>query len=286
MKKNKIVLISIVLILIVAVSGIYAYIKNDFYRNNHHSHVSSGNNVIDKNIVDIYMNNKFSEEEPGIPYDYNKIEPLNNIPTFKYNNIDYWTYDTYIDDKYIDTKLTELTQEYYDGSGEAVVEIYKIKGLSDKLALAVKPLGEEKYYTFINSEYKADTMSELLSDIDFSMSAEKLQIYMSSPKNLIYSIIYYDKFKSYLADSLDTLAKNTKVGEYNYEEETGLSINFYIDSIKCMATLSIYSTGDMMFDSYFGKFYFKTGDNGLKFGIDLMKYLEKNGKGYIFYYEN
>ena len=100
------------------------------------------------------------------------------------------------------TRMTELGTSVMTRIGDAVLrghdvytdtdhtidaEVYSIEGVSAVCAVAVKPVGNDKYYVYVNSSYKPETLGDLIDDLDLHSNMSFGPVYMELSVRTEYS---------------------------------------------------------------------------------------------------
>ena len=126
---------------------------------------------------------------------------LQRYPDFLYGsiqyNIRYSDRSEPISETYIKQKLDDISVRGYDIYEEEAhyinASIYTINQISDKVSLAIRFEGETAYYAYQNSNYKPQTLSDLLADTCFDteaiISKGSYMDYVRSDYNKDYAVV-------------------------------------------------------------------------------------------------
>ncbi len=162
----------------------------------------------------------------------------------KYNNSVYASKITEISSdnilRYIDNSVLTgydvYTQTNYEHSGE----LYSIKNISDKCAIAVKFEGDINYYVYLNLDYRPTTLREFMSDLNLkeitsfgtiyynywdensegNMKYKNIEFY-NVDNNIIWQMLFSDM-------DLENIYSDMDVGKYT-SERFSKSINISVD---------------------------------------------------------
>ncbi len=271
-KKDIIVLILQALILLMIVIFIY-------------NKLTEPSNEIDKVIVDVYKNNSFEEGEEKFSFSYDldistgdeaMVLTLHEI---EYNEISFLIEYRYVEESNIEERLDRQLL-LLNNNVEAEIEIYKIKGISEDVAIAVKGKDSEMYYFFYNMDYSPKDINEFIQD--FGIIDESKVLYVG------FNVYNKDRYISYLDISTEYIIKNVlgkagdKIGVYRRSElQTGLIILLEISSIEERFVISVLENGDLYFISSLENFVFAGGDNAVSRAVNLVNYISENYEGKI-----
>ncbi len=244
----------------------------------------TGNNDIDKYIQTIYENDDFlSEYKPNYANSDNEL-PIGNFVnydlfTLEYEGNNYYNKYGFIRKSYLGEKI-ETEKNIYDKSGEVELELYSIKGISTDVAIGICGKNSEIKHIFLNDNYEADNMMELMQDCGFEYGATVQYCSLSDYEGK-YSIWYQGITMEKLQEVLFEDSESMVVKEYDSSiEETGMTFRIYVDRINCYFLINVLENGyiKVKFMDLARQWVF-SNENGIEKGIELIDYIRENYKG-------
>ncbi len=278
-----------IMIIVLIILGIFISIKI-LTPNTTHTHKRTGNNDIDKAIVSIYKSNDFKEgsynyDEELHEMSYEKAIAL-KLSYIERDDCSFYYISKYVEEYDVGEKLETRTVPFVDGSDEAEVEIYKIKDISDKVAVAVKTEHWRGYYLYVSVGYEPEDANEFIEA--FGINKDTKVLYAEfDVYNKDCVIRYKEVTNNYFFENI-----LTKAGDFNgftsgTDELTGVEIALSISSLGEQMNIEIVENGDVCIRSvYIGRSYvFKSDEDGVSRVVDFVNYINDKYEGKITYYD-
>lgn len=177
-------------VIVIAVIGIY---KSDMFASKH------DNWIIKEVKIDI---NEFEDYLAIVPK-WNEMSISQQFSEVEYNNSKYSSRVTEISDENISKNIGNAILSGYDTYSKTTynkkADLYSIKTISEKCAIAVRFEGDSEYYVYVNSYYRPETLGEFMENL-------------SLKENISFGTVYYN----YLDEDSQ---EDIKVEFYNVDNE-------------------------------------------------------------------
>lgn len=157
-------ILALICVIVIAVIGIY---KSDMFNSNPDIDISKKDSWI---IKEVKLDKSSIDESIVTVPKWNEMSISQQYYEVEYNNNKYSSRITKISNDNILKNIGNATLTGYDTYTETTYskrgELYSIKDLSEKCAIAVKFEGYNDYYVYVNSYYKPKTLGEFMNDLD------------------------------------------------------------------------------------------------------------------------
>lgn len=151
-------------VIVIAVIGIY---KSDMFTSKPDITISKKDNWI---IKEVQIDESSSSENIAIVPKWDEMSICQQFYEVVYNSNSYSSRITKISNDNILEKIGDATLTGYDTYSETTyskkAELYSIKDIADKCAIAVKFEGDNDYYVYVNSYYRPTTLGEFMRDLN------------------------------------------------------------------------------------------------------------------------
>lgn len=198
MKKLKLkYVLATICVIFVAIIGVY---KSGMFTSNPEIAISKKDNWI---IKEIQIDKNASHESIAILPKWNEMSISQQFNEVLYNNSRYSSKTTKISNdnilKSIGDAILTGKDTYTETSYNKKAELYSIKDISDKCAIAIKFEGDTDYYVYVNAYYRPATLEEFMKDLNLE-------------KNTSFGTIYYNYWD-------EDLKENVNVEFYNVDNK-------------------------------------------------------------------
>ena len=279
-------------VIVIAVIGIY---NSDMFTSKPDINISKKDDWI---IKEVKVDKNSIEESVATVPKWNEMTISQQFIEVEYNNSKYTSRITKILSDNIIEKVGDATLTGYDTySGTTYskkAELYSIKDIADKCAIAVKFKEDNDYYVYVNSYYRPTTLGELMRDLNLEEITSFETIYYKywdedSKENINVEFYGVDnkiiQQKLFNNKNLENIYSDNDIGKYT-SERFSKSINISVDiSLLGYKNISVSLTD---------KGYLLTNilDTGKGFYIgedkvqEFLDYIKENYDGYKIVYVN
>lgn len=279
-------------VIVIAVIGIY---NSDMFTSKPDINISKKDDWI---IKEVKVDKNSIEESVATVPKWNEMTISQQFIEVEYNNSKYTSRITKILSDNILEKVGDATLTGYDTySGTTYskkAELYSIKDIADKCAIAVKFKEDNDYYVYVNSYYRPTTLGELMRDLNLEEITSFETIYYNywdedSKENINVEFYGVDNKiiwqKLFNNKNLENIYSDNDIGKYT-SERFSKSISISVDiSLLGYKNISVSLTD---------KGYLLTNilDTGKGFYIgedkvqEFLNYIKENYDGYKIVYVN
>ncbi len=233
--------------------------------------------------------NQTSEAEIVEIPNWDDMTITGKFSVISFDGASYFVNEAKINPSYIDKLLGKATssgQDVYEDKIYSInCEVYSLKSISSKCAVAVKYEGYDGYYPFNSHDYIPATLSDLINDLNLRENLVFNKIYYSYWKDNVVANGNYITMEYTLPDTSviwDLLLSDTSIknaGDEHYTaEEMGISIDVKVIGYKNIS-LSVNADGYLQTNILgTGKSFFIGKDKVQAF----MDYVLANGAGTVY----
>lgn len=300
MKKTSIYLSAAAAVLVIGVSGAAIYNHNKVNTDIDPTIVASNtNNTTDKNVIIKHVSSGEAEAVPGtapanddnpgaeiaIQPEWDGMLDCSRYGAVTYDGTEYVTKLIAVHDDHLGEQIGETTASGYDVIADEIrtrtVKIYRITGISQDVALAVRFNDEDEYtYAYVSTAYEPKSLNDLITDANMKKEFDIGVVYTGEGDNMLaYEDVTVDKVWEML------LSDGTIVNEP--DKETGSKVIDITASIKVLGYW--YNAMWLTEDGYLvtnlletGK-YFYIGEDKVN---AFVKYVTENHQAYKYIYDD
>ena len=289
MKKTKVIIGVIVLLLVLEI--VFILIINPIIKKNN---TDKNLNPIDAAIEMLKEENNFYFNRISSPIENNEDIPRGYMPNYiVINDIFYHNSGCFVEKGYIMESMNfdndNVKEVFVDKNIEndsISNKVYYIKYMSSDIAVALEDEYTNKFYVYVQDEYKFESLEKFLNDTGFYYATKNVYVYMSlSQENSIITYINDDyNYLEYLYDSIAKITDTTTLDNKENVELSGLSISYRMDHIESIVSIEFGTNGEIFLDCFgpITKQFFDTDGQGIEFATELIEYLGENCKGYYY----
>lgn len=147
------------------------------------------------------------------------------------NNATYSTMNHEIGKDHTDSFLSSTVMQgydiYEDKSYSVNADIYSIKSINSRCAVAVKSAEDNKYYVYVNVWYEPETLNDLINDLNLRETLSFGKAYSDRTEENSFISRTYDDFDDSIVWNMllnDTSVKNMSYDRY-YDKIAGISVD-------------------------------------------------------------
>lgn len=274
-------------VIVIAIMGIY---KSDMF-------ASKQDNWI---IKEVRININEAKDYLAVVPKWNEKSISSQFNELEYNNSKYSSRVTEISDENISKNIGNAILSGYDIYTETTYnkkgDLYSIKTISEKCAIAVKFEGDSKYYVYVNSYYRPETLGEFMENLSLKENTSFGTVYYNyldedSQENIkveFYNVdneIIWQKLFNNL--NLENIYDDNDTGKYTSEKFTqsiSISVNIPILGYENIS-VSLTDKGYLLTNILDTGKGFYIGEDKVK---EFLQYIKENYDGYkiVYVYEN
>ena len=281
-----------VCVIVIAVIGIY---KSDMFTSKPDITISKKDNWIIKEVkVD---ENSIDESVATVPK-WDEMSISQQFYEVVYNSNSYSSRITKISSDNILEKVGDATLTGYDTYSETTyskkAELYSIKDIADKCAIAIKFEGDNDYYVYVNSYYRPTTLEKFMRDLNLEEITSFGTIYYNywnedSQENINVEFYGVDNKiiwqKLFNNKNLENIYSDNDIGKYTSErfsKSISISVDIPLLGYKNIS-VSLTDKGYLLTNILDTGKGFYIGEDKVQ---EFLNYIKENYDGYKIVYVN